>query len=224
MSATATTNGAKKPKVLPKVDFLNEKIEVREGGIHGYCWFARDKINKGEVLWRSRKMDMQFHLLVKISEYRSWDEKRQAKYDSLAYQVDDDTFLGYHPDMPVVYEEIMDYYVNHSCDGNGWYEGDDLLVALRDIKPGEEITYDYALTENRSDWVLAGGNRCLCGSALCRNRVTGNDWKRKDLQDKYGKHFMSHILQSIERDKKAQKDSSASSPSMSSDKTSSAKK
>jgi len=211
--STSNSNSAK-PKVLPKCDFLNEKVEVREGGIHGYCWFARDKIKAGEWIWKARKMDMRYHLFVKFSEYQSWDEKKQAKYDSLAYQVNDDTFCGYHPDMPIVAEEIMDYYVNHSCDGNGWYEGDDLLVALRDILPGEEITYDYALTENRTDWVLASGNRCLCGTGLCRKRVTGNDWKLKSLQEKYGKHFMSHILQSIEREKKAQKDNAANSSSM----------
>jgi len=209
MSSTATHSNGAKAKVLPKCDFLNEKVEVREGGIHGYCWFAREKINAGEWLWKSRKMDMRFHLFVKITDYRSWDEKKQAKYDSLAYQVDDDTFCGYNPEMPVVDSEIIDYYVNHSCDGNGWYEGDDLLVALRDIKSGEEITYDYALTENRPDWVLANGSRCLCGTALCRKQVTGNDYKRKDLQERYGKHFMSHILKSIEREKKAQKDNAA---------------
>jgi len=34
-------------------------------------------------------------------------------------------------------------------------QNDDLLIAKRDIKKGEELCYDYALTEGDPDWVLA---------------------------------------------------------------------
>ena len=92
------------------------------------------------------------------------------------------------------------YFVNHSCDGNCWYQGDDLLVAMRDIEEGEELVYDYALTEADPDWVLAP--QCLCGKAACRGRVTGNDWQRADLQLQYADHFTSHILALIKASNK----------------------
>jgi SET domain-containing protein len=38
-------------------------------------------------------------------------------------------------------------YVNHSCAPNAGLHGDRILVALRDIRPGEEICYDYAMTD-----------------------------------------------------------------------------
>ena len=86
------------------------------------------------------------------------------------------------------------------CVGNAWYEGDALLVAMRDIKAGEEIFYDYALTENHPDFAFP---QCLCKSKNCRGRISGNDWQLPELQDKYGRHFLPHVLKSIWDSKKA---------------------
>jgi hypothetical protein len=82
------------------------------------------------------------------------------------------------------------------CSGNAWYEGADLLVAMRDIAAGEEIYYDYALTENHPDFAFP---KCLCGAANCRGRISGNDWQRPELQEKYGRHFLPHVLKSIDK-------------------------
>ena len=45
-------------------------------------------------------------------------------------------------------------------------------MAMRDIKAGEEITYDYALTQGHPEWILAP--KCLCGSV--RERGIGLSW------------------------------------------------
>jgi len=37
--------------------------------------------------------------------------------------------------------------VNHSCDPNCGLVGAVLVVAMRDIEPGEEITFDYAMSD-----------------------------------------------------------------------------
>ena len=37
--------------------------------------------------------------------------------------------------------------VNHSCDPNCGLVGAVILVAMRDIEPGEEITFDYAMCD-----------------------------------------------------------------------------
>lgn len=62
---------------------------------------------------------------------------------------------------------------------------------VRDIKCGEEICYDYALTECDPNWLLA--EKCLCGQSACRGKVTGNDWKLPQLQQNYG-NDITHIL------------------------------
>lgn len=114
---------------------------------------------------------------------------------ALAYQVDEDLWCGSDPDLEIPESYQQEYFVNHSCNGNSWYIGDDELVALRDISPGEEICYDYCLTEADPDWRL----ECRCGAAECRGVITGNDWKRADLQSKYRDHFTAYITRLINR-------------------------
>lgn len=128
--------------------------------------------------------------------------EKKEKWLSLAYQVDDDMMCGFDPDKQPIYEELIEDYVNHSCNGNAWYENDDLLVAMRDIKKGEEICYDYVLTENNPEFILA--EKCLCGGIDCRGIVTGHDWKKKELQEKYKGHFMKHVQRSIDNQQQSQ--------------------
>jgi hypothetical protein len=46
-------------------------------------------------------------------------------------------------------------------------------VALRDIAPGEELSFDYATTTSRAGIEAFPGWRfdCLCGAANCRGEV-----------------------------------------------------
>jgi SET domain-containing protein len=60
------------------------------------------------------------------------------------------------------------HYINHSCTPNSFLQtfGRRLLVlALRDIRPGEEITVDY-VSSMHSDQ-----KRCTCGAPNCRGRI-----------------------------------------------------
>jgi uncharacterized protein len=75
---------------------------------------------------------------------------------------------------------------NHSCDPTLWHTGAFALSARRDIAAGEEVTVDYATQTAEPDFVLD----CRCGSALCRRKVTGGDWRRRDLQERYGEHWV----------------------------------
>lgn len=84
-------------------------------------------------------------------------------------------------------------YVNHSCDPNAGMSGQICLVALRDIAPGEEICYDYAM----SDGSPYDEFECHCGAATCRGRVTGDDWQRPELWQRYGNHFSPYLQRRI---------------------------
>ena len=64
----------------------------------------------------------------------------------------------------------IDDLINHSCSPNaGLRFADDgiVLVAIRAIAPGEEITWDYSTTLADDGW----GMPCLCGTAACRGRI-----------------------------------------------------
>jgi len=114
---------------------------------------------------------------------------------ALAYQVDETIYSGFPPGIPVPPEVIQENYVNHSCNGNCWYTSDHLLISFRDIKEGEEICYDYALTETNPEFEL----KCLCKSPLCRHIIRGTDYQLKDIQERYAGHFLSHVQKSIDK-------------------------
>jgi uncharacterized protein len=60
-------------------------------------------------------------------------------------------------------------FINHSCDPNCETEeidGKVWITAIRDIRPGEELTYDYCLYDGDEDEAL-----CNCGAKKCRKTM-----------------------------------------------------
>ena len=94
-------------------------------------------------------------------------------------------------------EQDLTNFINHSCDPNVWMQDEVTLEARRDSAIGEELTIDYAMFEGSEDWVSPWA--CRCGSACCRGKFTGQDWRRKDLQERYRDHFSPFINKRIRR-------------------------
>lgn len=70
-------------------------------------------------------------------------------------------------------------FVNHSCEPNlgirdNAHGGFDFL-ALHDIAPGKELTWDYETSESTSIAVPD----CLCGATTCRGEIHGYDVRRR---------------------------------------------
>ena len=80
-------------------------------------------------------------------------------------------------------------FSNHSCDPNIGVRGQIIFVAMRDIADGEELTHDWATTDDD-----AYEMECRCNAPNCRKIITGQDWRKKELQEKY-RGFMSWYLQ-----------------------------
>jgi uncharacterized protein len=91
------------------------------------------------------------------------------------------------------YEPVM-LFLNHSCEPNVGFAGNIVLVAMRDISAGEELTTDYALFDDYD-----GQMECTCGTPSCRSTIDGRDWQRPDLQRKYGSYFSSYLLSRLTR-------------------------
>jgi hypothetical protein len=84
---------------------------------------------------------------------------------------------------------------NHSCDPNlGWADAH-TLVALRDIRAGEELTCDYATAIVDSAFLL----RCHCETYRCRQMVTGDDWRITELQKRYAGRWTPYVQGFIDR-------------------------
>jgi hypothetical protein len=85
------------------------------------------------------------------------------------------------------YEPVM-LFLNHSCEPNVGFAGNIVLVAMRDIRQGEELITDYALMDDYD-----GAMECHCGTASCRRTIGGRDWQRPELQRKYGHYFSWYL-------------------------------
>ena len=81
-------------------------------------------------------------------------------------------------------------------------EGPALFVALRDIVRDEELTFDYAMTDDE-DYVL----KCNCRTASCRVTITGRDWRNTETQQKYDGYFAWYIQRRIDAHKRFGPDS-----------------
>ena len=157
----------------------------RKSDIAGRGLFAVKPIRKGEIVAIKGG-----HILHKSTL------KRLEKMISHAeIQLSDDFFLA--PLEKKEVERVM-MFLNHSCEPNVGVYGQIMYVAMRRIKPGEELTLDYAMIDNDNYKM-----KCGCGNSNCRKVITGKDWKRKDLQRKYGNYFSWFLLQKIKNQPRA---------------------
>lgn len=110
-----------------------------------------------------------------------------------AMGIGEDLFLG-----ALSTDEIDDGdYINHSCEPNLGIVGKNVLVAMKNIKQGEELSFDYAMCDTQNEDIY-----CLCNKSLCRKVITGNDWKISTLQKRYGMFFSEYILKKINQSKR----------------------
>lgn len=84
-------------------------------------------------------------------------------------------------------------HLNHGCDPNLGWSGE-VLVALRDLEPGEELLVDYAMSVADPDWFL----RCHCPSYRCRQMVEGTDWQIPQLQRRYADRWAPHVQRLVD--------------------------
>jgi uncharacterized protein len=83
--------------------------------------------------------------------------------------------------------------VLHSCDPSCVVSSSTVLVAARDLRAGDTITYDYATTQGTDDDEF----ECSCGTAMCRGKVTGHDWMLPELQLRYRGNFSPYLARRI---------------------------
>lgn len=90
------------------------------------------------------------------------------------------------------YESSM-LFLNHSCQPNVGFGGNIVLVAMRDIRAGEELTTDYALFDDYD-----GQMNCNCGTDRSRRTIHGRDWQRPELQARYRGYFSWYLQDKID--------------------------
>ena len=161
------------------ISYRSEKTIVRKSAIHESGLFADKAIKRGEIVAIKGGNIFNRKVLASI-------EKQLGPAE---IQIGDDLFIG-----PLNREQRKTsmLYLNHSCNPNVGIQGQIVFVAMRDIEAGEELTHDWATTDN-DDYQMS----CKCGSGNCRGIVTGKDWQIKELQERYRGYFAWHIASKI---------------------------
>jgi uncharacterized protein len=162
------------------LSWVNPKIEARGAGEKGRGLFAVQKIKKNEVVAITAGR------IFGLAQLDSDPALEPIRYH--CFQIEKDFVIC--PSDVGNFDAI--FLTNHSCDPTCGIRGQVTLVAFRDIEPGEEITFDYAMTDSCEVTM-----DCLCGASNCRGVVTGEDWKRKDLQEKYRGYFSDYLERMI---------------------------
>lgn len=141
---------------------LLDGLRVVRSNIHGYGVIALRAFSEGEI--------------VVYGEGIAWhvDDEFDDTYALLMYRGDEED-----DEEPQMLLDLADQtrWINHSCDPNTYVDneydpetgtGTAWWTALRDIRPGEELSYDYAFTASLAE-------PCSCGSARCRGVIVDED-------------------------------------------------
>ena len=159
-------------------------IIIKKSKNKGLGVFASRNIKKGEKIMQVDLTKLKKYSLKELEKHpqrksEHWDFVGRGKY-----------VLTFHP-----YS-----YINHSCDSNVLVKHKTIAIsdffAMRDIKKGEELTYDYGVNAidqfgkgtfvTQGPWVM----KCKCGSKNCREKISADFLKQpKEIQRKYYKYL-----------------------------------
>ena len=158
--------------------YLSPKLQGRpKANGNGNGIFALEPVKRGELI------AVFGGVVYQVEGFAALPDRER----SLSIQVEENLFL--------VPERIGEGdYVNHSCDPNAGLSGQIALIALRDIQPGEEVCFDYAM----SDTTPYDEFDCQCGAINCRGRVSANDWRIQELQRRYAGYFTPYVQRRID--------------------------
>jgi SET domain-containing protein len=140
------------------------RIQVRKSGVHGKGVFALRPIKKGETI------------IEYTGEMISWAEAlRRHPHDptdpnhTFYFHIDEDRVID------AKHGGNAARWINHACDPNCEADeaGDRVFIkALRNLKPGEELFYDYGLViDERYTPALKRQFACHCGTRACRGTM-----------------------------------------------------
>lgn len=140
----------------------NPKAIVKRTRKFGRGVFAKAPIRKGEII---AEFDGEFI----DADFEEWTEdllNHVIQYDKEAWRD----------------SKGIARFINHSCEPNCGIRGLFMVVAMRDIEKGEQITWDYEMTE-RNEW--GWKMRCRCGHLTCRKVIGDYRNMPRSIRKKY---------------------------------------
>jgi len=164
---------------MPNLSYISPKASVKESSIQGRGLFAVEPIKRGEIVCIKGGYIFNRETLQQVTKALGPAE----------IQIAEDLFIGPLNEQD---REGSMIFSNHSCEPNIGVQGQIVFVALRDIEAGEELTHDWATTDDDNYEM-----ECKCGAPSCRKVITGQDWRRKDLEEKYEGNMSWYLMKKI---------------------------
>ena len=162
-------------------NWLTPKAQIRQTSGKGTGSFAIEKVIKGEVIASFGGY------VVKQKDLKDYSADRVAR----SLQLDEENYLL---SGPIPESGGM---INHSCEPNCGVFGTSSVIAMTNIEIGEELTFDYAMTDS----FQYDEFNCFCEKENCRGKITGKDWQEPNLRDKYNNYFSSFVTKLIKLSK-----------------------
>lgn len=164
---------------------MNKLFEIKKSKVSGKGVFSLKKIKKNQ-----RICFLTGELCDLDEILRRLEAEEEEPSDPLG--VGDEKYLDLD-------EEARTF--NHSCNPNAFIHNKNELVALKDIKIGAEITFDYSTTMNDNEEKLNKAGRilwdcrCHCGAKNCRKTIKQFKTLPKKVQNFYVKNkFMPAFM------------------------------
>ncbi len=152
----------------------NKWIRASSSGIHNQGVFAKINIPKDTYIieYKGKKLTKKASTKLALE----WEEEAREKGEAnegLVYIFE----LNKRYDIDGNYPDNVARLINHSCDDSCEsviYDGGIWIVATRDIKKGDELSYDYGF--DMSHFI---DHPCLCGSDNCLGYIVSKDQRKK---------------------------------------------
>jgi hypothetical protein len=144
------------------------RFSVRGSPIHGHGVFALTHIPKG-----TRLIEYTGERISHEEADRRYAAAHEYSPHTMLFTVNDDIVID------ATERGSSARWFNHSCSPNCEVADEDdriFIETRRDIRPGEELTYDYNLQLGEPHTAAAKReNPCFCGSRRCRGTLLGDE-------------------------------------------------
>lgn len=161
--------------------WLNPKCEVRPSPVCAKGVFAKEHIEKGEIIRVTGGIVIPKHDIERYNKLIVYD------VENIYLDISDDFVMA-----PSQEDLDITATINHSCDPNIGFLDTVTLLAIRDIEPGEEVGWDYAFSQTTFE-----SFSCKCQNAACRKIIQPDDWRITSIQKQYSQYFSPYLKQKI---------------------------
>lgn len=126
-----------------------KKIHVGDSPIAGKGVFVSEPVKAGEVITQIDGKVVKRHIRT---------EKGSARFAN---------WIGMGEGVWLNPNKTKFRFLNHSCKPSAAIVDGHQLIALKDLKEGDEVTFDYSLTDTDVNWRM----ECSCGAENCRKVI-----------------------------------------------------